>query len=71
MMTWQVEYRFYQWLLKPAKEEERGRIFARLHARHAPEVLDAIYELRGFYIKIGQVIYRPLYRRTTLPSSSL
>ena len=48
-----IEYRFYQWLLAHADPAERKRVFKRLHQRHAPEVLAAIYELRGFYIKVG------------------
>lgn len=56
MVPLAIEYNFYRWLLEPASAAERKEIFGRLHARHAPEVLEAIYELRGFFVKIGQVI---------------
>jgi len=56
MVPLALEYNFHQWLLLPASEEERVAAFQRLHERHAPSVLAAILDLRGFYIKIGQVI---------------
>jgi hypothetical protein len=56
MVPMAVEYRFMQWVLAPCTADERKPIFAAMHQRHAPEVLEAIYALRGFYIKIGQVI---------------
>lgn len=56
MVPLAIEYNFYRWLLGPCSERERHVVFQRLHKRHAPEVLGAIYDLRGFYIKIGQVL---------------
>ena len=61
MVPMAVEYRTLQWLLQPAKktplaEALRADRFQRLHERHAPEVFAKILELRGFYIKIGQVL---------------
>jgi len=56
MVPLALEYRFYQWLLRPASNEEKRQTYARLHARYVPNVLAAVYKLRGFYVKIGQVI---------------
>ena len=59
MVPMAVEYNFYQWLLVPASEEERHRIYARLHERHAPEVLDAIYDLRGYPRRVQTLRLKP------------
>jgi hypothetical protein len=56
MVPMAVEYKLYRWLMRPAPQAERDATFKRLHDLHAPEVLAAIWELRGFYIKIGQVL---------------
>jgi hypothetical protein len=42
-------------LLKKS-EEERDAIFNEMHRLYANQLLNTILELRGFYIKIGQVM---------------
>eukprot|EP00158_Paraphelidium_tribonemae_P004662 Partr_v1_DN26894_c2_g1_i2_m40184 putative AarF domain containing kinase len=50
-----LHYRYTDWLLKAATATERSVEFEKLHVKYAPVVLDTILDLRGLYIKIGQV----------------
>jgi aarF domain-containing kinase len=36
--------------------EQRSRLLAECHERHAPEMLNVMLELKGLYIKLGQVL---------------
>ncbi|KAJ3373121.1 hypothetical protein GGF31_001109 [Allomyces arbusculus] len=52
-------YLHYEWVnfkLRNASEEERDAAFEALHKQYAPTALDLILQLRGLYIKIGQVM---------------
>jgi aarF domain-containing kinase len=39
-----------------AKKERRKQVFRQLHETHAPEMLHTILELKGLYVKLGQVL---------------
>ena len=51
-----LHYRYIEWQTKLLPEEEQKRIFKPLHVKYAPQINQLILNLRGFYIKIGQVV---------------
>ncbi|KAI8895917.1 ABC1 family-domain-containing protein [Globomyces pollinis-pini] len=48
-----MHYRYVQWT---KQEELNPNVWEDLHLKYAPKVLDAILELKGIYIKVGQVL---------------
>mmetsp|Transcript_61199 Transcript_61199/g.167794 ORF Transcript_61199/g.167794 Transcript_61199/m.167794 type:complete len:569 (+) Transcript_61199:296-2002(+) len=54
-----VAYKYTDWKTKPERgvsPEERNAAFAKLDEEWAGKALEKIYELRGFYVKNGQMI---------------
>jgi predicted unusual protein kinase regulating ubiquinone biosynthesis (AarF/ABC1/UbiB family) len=50
-----IIYRITDYSTRSSPPEERSAKFAELHKVWAPRALDKILELRGFYIKVGQM----------------
>jgi len=58
--------------LSPAQRRKRKELLNSLHEKHAPEILEVMLDLKGLYIKLGQVLsvtalpipeqYRKLFR---------
>lgn len=51
-----AKYRYLQWKLAKTPEEEANAIWDKVHEEYAPKVLDIFLELKGIYIKVGQVM---------------
>lgn len=51
-----LRYRYEEWRVKDLPEEEQREAFSRLHRVYAPLALQDILELRGLYIKLGQIM---------------
>ena len=50
-----MQYRLVEWKVKGKPEAVQDEEFNKLHVAHAPTVLALIHELRGFYVKLGQI----------------
>ncbi|KAH6565178.1 hypothetical protein BASA60_010008 [Batrachochytrium salamandrivorans] len=51
-----MRYRFQEWRLKDASPEEARQAWDDLHRESAPQVLELLLQLRGIYIKVGQIL---------------
>jgi aarF domain-containing kinase len=49
-------YRLEEFLVRNLSEEEKDKRFERLHQIWAPKALQDILEMRGLYIKLGQMM---------------
>lgn len=54
-----IHYKFTEYWFKVAhvdNQKKRAEVWDKLHYKHAPAGLDCILELRGLFVKIGQVL---------------
>ena len=50
-----AHYRWTEWLFDGKPEKEYNEALLKLHQKYADDVLGIILEMRGFYVKIGQM----------------
>ncbi|EGF78679.1 hypothetical protein BATDEDRAFT_26559 [Batrachochytrium dendrobatidis JAM81] len=51
-----LQYRIQEWRLKDSSDEIKEKAWNELHQQYAPQVLALLLELRGIYIKLGQIL---------------